>query len=71
MISKHDFSKPQTLLSPQDKRLLLGRLLREKASSTNSLYPLSYGQQALWFLYQVLRKARLTILRLQYAFAPT
>ncbi len=52
MISKHDFSKPQTLLSPQDKRLLLGRLLREKASSTNSLYPLSYGQQALWFLYQ-------------------
>lgn len=52
MSSNQNLSKSQTLLSPQDKRLLLERLLREKASNTKSFYPLSYGQQALWFLYQ-------------------
>jgi NRPS condensation-like uncharacterized protein len=39
-------------LSPEEKRVLLAQLLKEKASQAKSSYPLSYGQQALWFLYQ-------------------
>jgi amino acid adenylation domain-containing protein/non-ribosomal peptide synthase protein (TIGR01720 family) len=39
-------------LSAQEKRELLAQLLREKAAKAISSYPLSYGQQALWFLYQ-------------------
>ncbi len=39
-------------LSLQEKRVLLAQLLREKASRVTSSYPLSHGQQALWFLYQ-------------------
>ncbi|NET03600.1 MAG: amino acid adenylation domain-containing protein [Symploca sp. SIO2B6] len=42
----------QINLSPEEKRLLLAKLLRERASEEKSVYPLSYGQQALWFLYQ-------------------
>ncbi|MBI1924147.1 amino acid adenylation domain-containing protein [Candidatus Poribacteria bacterium] len=41
-----------TNLSPQEKRALLAQLLREKASKVTSVSPLSYGQQALWFIYQ-------------------
>jgi len=41
-----------TDLSPQEKRALLTQLLRQKTSQATSLHPLSYGQQALWFLYQ-------------------
>ncbi|MFE1744071.1 amino acid adenylation domain-containing protein [Coleofasciculus sp. H7-2] len=39
-------------LSPQEKRALLARLLQEKASKAKFQYPLSYGQQILWLLYQ-------------------
>ena len=42
-----------TNLLPQEKRALLAQLLREKASKSKSAYPLSHGQQALWFLYQI------------------
>ena len=38
--------------SLSEKRLLLAQLLEEKASQVVSSYPLSYGQQALWFLYK-------------------
>ncbi len=46
-------SKPNTNLLTQEKRALLAQLLREKASKIKSAYPLSHGQQALWFLYQI------------------
>lgn len=39
-------------LSPEEKRQLLAQLLKQKASQTQSNYPLAYGQQALWFLHQ-------------------
>ena len=39
-------------LSAQEKRALLAKILRKKASKTKELQPLSYGQQALWFLYR-------------------
>ena len=39
-------------LSPQEKRLLLAKKLQAKASQVVATYPLSYGQQALWFLYR-------------------
>ncbi|MDM8557743.1 amino acid adenylation domain-containing protein [Candidatus Parabeggiatoa sp. HSG14] len=39
-------------LSSEEKRILLKKRLREKASKTNQSYPLSYGQQALWLLHQ-------------------
>jgi len=38
-------------LSPQEKRVLLNELLQKKKQTIYS-YPLSYGQQALWFIYQ-------------------
>lgn len=43
-------------LSPEEKRALLAQLLQKKASASNtskSLFPLSHGQQALWFLYKL------------------
>ncbi|MCC5624541.1 condensation domain-containing protein, partial [Nostoc sp. CHAB 5715] len=52
MTAHFNLSEPQTDLSSEDKRVLLAKLLREKASSSKSWYPLSSGQQALWFLYQ-------------------
>lgn len=39
--------------SPEEKRALLTQLLQKAASESTSLFPLSYGQQALWFLYQL------------------
>src|SRR5687767_7236163 len=36
-------------LSPEEKRALLAKLLREKAKKNSSL-PLSFAQQRLWFL---------------------
>jgi amino acid adenylation domain-containing protein len=36
----------------QDKRQLLEQLLRKQAAQEKTAYPLSYGQRALWFLYQ-------------------
>jgi len=38
-------------LSPQEKRVLLNELL-QKRKQTSYSYPLSYSQQALWFIYQ-------------------
>src|SRR5271154_6008381 len=45
-------------LSPGEKRALLARLLRQKLrqkeeSESQSLQPLSYNQQGIWFLYQL------------------
>ncbi len=39
-------------LSGAQKRALPERLLVEKAGREKTSHPLSYGQQALWFLYQ-------------------
>ncbi len=38
-------------LSPQEKRRLLGKMLARQAGE--KLYPLSYSQRAMWFLYKV------------------
>ncbi|MEG4634368.1 condensation domain-containing protein, partial [Microcoleus sp. AR_TQ3_B6] len=46
-------SKQNANLSPAQKRALLAELLREKAKESKSLFPLSQGQQALWFLYKL------------------
>jgi amino acid adenylation domain-containing protein len=40
-------------LSPAEKRALLEEKLQKKASQSVSFHPLSHGQRALWFLYQL------------------
>jgi len=40
-------------LSPAEKRALLGQLLKKNASEPKLIYPLSYNQQGIWFLYQL------------------
>lgn len=40
-------------LSTAERRALLAQLLRQKAAEGPVLLPLSYGQRALWFLYQL------------------
>ena len=40
-------------LSSAEKRALLGDLLRKKLSGPESLHPLSYNQQGIWFLSQL------------------
>ena len=40
-------------LSPVEKRALLKQLLRKKAERSKSVFPLSYNQQGIWFLYQL------------------
>jgi len=40
-------------LSPAEKRALLGQLLNKNASDPKLIYPLSYNQQGIWFLYQL------------------
>jgi len=40
-------------LSPGEKRALLAQLLRKQGRDSKSLYPLSYNQQGIWFLYQL------------------
>src|SRR5260370_36941540 len=40
-------------LSADERRALLSRLLRERAESSASTHPLSVGQRALWFLYNL------------------
>ncbi len=40
-------------LSPAEKRALLADLLREKKHQAESLHPLSYNQQGIWFLSQL------------------
>ena len=45
-------SERSSQLSSQEKRALLAELLRQKAAEADFVFPLSRGQQALWFLYQ-------------------
>jgi amino acid adenylation domain-containing protein len=45
--------KQNANLSAEEKRALLAQLLREKVKESKSLFPLSQGQQALWFLYKL------------------
>jgi len=40
-------------LSPGEKRALLAQLLRKQTSGSKLIYPLSYNQQGIWFLYQL------------------
>jgi hypothetical protein len=40
-------------LSPAEKRALLAQLLRQQARDSKLIYPLSYNQQGIWFLYQL------------------
>jgi hypothetical protein len=48
-----DTSQQIADLSPLEKRALLAELLRKKAHKSTSLFPLSYNQQGIWFLYQL------------------
>src|ERR1700688_1600140 len=43
----------RAVLARSKKRALLARLLRKKADHSQSVYPLSYNQQGIWFLYQL------------------
>src|SRR4028118_1390727 len=45
--------KQNANLSAGEKRALLAQLLREKVNESKSVFPLSQGQQALWFLYKL------------------
>ncbi|HEY7415814.1 MAG TPA: amino acid adenylation domain-containing protein, partial [Ktedonobacteraceae bacterium] len=50
----NDASKKLAQLSPEEKRALLAKLLREKAqAATKDWSSLSQGQRALWFLYRL------------------
>ncbi|NQZ65290.1 condensation domain-containing protein, partial [Crocosphaera sp.] len=40
-------------LSPQQKRELLAKFIQESAKKKSIKFPLSYGQKALWFLYEL------------------
>jgi amino acid adenylation domain-containing protein len=40
-------------LSLAEKRMLLAKLLKEKAQQDPPVYPLAHGQRGLWFLYQM------------------
>ena len=42
-----------TTLNPEQKRALLRQLLEQRRHQPPSPFPLSHGQQALWFLYQL------------------
>ncbi len=44
---------PISDLSPSEKRALLARLLKKKASESQALHPLSDNQQGIWFLSQL------------------
>ncbi|MGE3267192.1 MAG: amino acid adenylation domain-containing protein [Chloroflexota bacterium] len=48
-VSRSDFEG----LSSSARRELLARLLRERASTSTTTYPLSYAQRAMWFLHQL------------------
>lgn len=49
----NDPSKRIAGLSPEEKRALLARLLRERAQSSREWSALSHDQRALWFLYRL------------------
>ncbi|MBP2684157.1 MAG: lgrC4, partial [Deltaproteobacteria bacterium] len=40
-------------LDPREKRALLARLLKERVSGVGEVFPLSSGQEALWFLHEL------------------
>lgn len=40
-------------MDPKDKRALLTRLLQERAAGVGDTFPLSSGQEGLWFLYEL------------------
>jgi amino acid adenylation domain-containing protein len=44
---------PIAELSSQAKRAMLADLLKKKAETRESFYPLSYGQRAWWFMHQL------------------
>ena len=46
-------SDATTDLTPQQKRGLLAKLLKAKASQEPEFHPLSYGQRALWFIHHL------------------
>jgi len=46
-------AKPKVELSAEEKRERLRRLLERQAEEASRTFPLSHGQQALWFLYQI------------------
>nr|VFJ86437.1 MAG: amino acid adenylation domain-containing protein/thioester reductase domain-containing protein [Candidatus Kentron sp. LFY] len=48
----NDFPEMKENLSAEEKRILLKKLLRDKAARKKTSHPLSYGQKALWFLYR-------------------
>nr|VFK07402.1 MAG: amino acid adenylation domain-containing protein/thioester reductase domain-containing protein [Candidatus Kentron sp. LPFa]VFK24237.1 MAG: amino acid adenylation domain-containing protein/thioester reductase domain-containing protein [Candidatus Kentron sp. LPFa] len=48
----NDLPEMKENLSPEKKRELLRKLLRDKASQLKTSHPLSYVQKALWFLYR-------------------
>jgi amino acid adenylation domain-containing protein len=52
-VSEKSGSGSITELSFEQKRELLAQLLRERVDLQPTSHPLSYGQQALWFLYQL------------------
>ena len=48
-----DVMKPSEKQSAEQKRALLEKLLKEKAEQQTKTGSLSYGQRALWFMYQI------------------
>jgi len=52
-----DVVKPTGKQSAEQKRALLEKMLKEKADQQIKSGPLSYGQRALWFMYQIDRKS--------------
>jgi len=46
-------NKPFTKLTTDAKRELLAQMLRQRASASRSINPLSVGQRALWYQYQL------------------
>src|SRR5581483_5270603 len=48
---------PATDLSVAEKRELVRKLLAVQAGATDGLLPLAYGQQSLWFVYQLAPKS--------------
>ena len=40
-------------MQPDERRALLAQMLRDKARASKTQHPLSYGQRAMWFMYQL------------------
>ena len=52
-----DVVKSSDSQSAEQKRALLEKLLKEKAEKQSKTGSLSYGQRALWFMYQIDRQS--------------